>query len=104
MEDRLHIQIMVDTHGKRDDRYLAEDYSREGPYRSLIWFPEVYRRPGESRENTGIFDQMGQDLAYGWDLVTDQDAWRKVVNYLFHRELEEGWFDSKFYAFFAKSP
>ena len=96
--------VMMDSHGKRDDRYLAGSYSREGPYRNLIWFPEVYRRPGEARETTGIRYQIGQDMAYGWNVVTDRNSWRNIVNYLFHRELREGWFDSTFYAFFPKSP
>ncbi|MBD48522.1 MAG: hypothetical protein CL891_05470 [Dehalococcoidia bacterium] len=104
MTPDAQVLVMSESHGQRDDRYLAGSHSREGPYRNLIWFPEVYRRPGEARESTDIRDQMGQDIAYGWDVFTDQDSWRNIVNYLFHRELTEEWFDSTFYAFFPKSP
>ena len=42
------------------------DYDKSGPFRSLIWFPENYKRPGADRGPGGesLTKQFNEDLTF----------------------------------------
>ena len=91
--------LLLDSHGRRDATYLT-DYTEQGPYRDLLWFPESYRRRGENRPNESFWEEVPKDLSYVKDNITKRAAWNGALDYLIHRRLGSDWWDTKFHSYF----
>lgn len=77
----------------------AADYEREGPLRNLLWYPETYRRPGENREETGIWEQLTADVDFFTDTATDRQKWQQAIEYLVTRRQETDWYRAEYYQY-----
>ena len=75
------------------------DYDKSGPFHSLLWYPETYRRPSEAREEEEWKDELNMDLKFFKTITTSKDAWQNVLGYWIFRELKKDWFTSDYYSF-----
>ncbi len=87
-------------HSRRDEAYLTQ-YDKEGPYRNLLWFPEVYRVPSERREDS-VMTQLSKEFSYVKENISRRQAWRGFVDYFLSRKLGSQWWYSDFYAYMPK--
>ncbi|MQF69694.1 TIGR03663 family protein [SAR202 cluster bacterium AD-804-J14_MRT_500m] len=90
--------LLLDSHGYRDSKHLMA-YVREGPFKDLLWFPEVYRRPGEDRSNETMWEQLRNDFGFITNKMDHREAWKDVLDYFLHRRISKVWWDSKFFAY-----
>ncbi len=90
--------LLLDSHGQRDSQHLMA-YIREGPYKDLLWFPEIYRRPNENRQKEGIWEEIRKDFGFVQDNIGRRETWHDVVDYFLHRRIGKVWWDSKFYSY-----
>ena len=88
--------MLLDSNGFKFKEHL-EDYKREGSFKELIWFPEVYRRPGERRKEETIFRELWEDVKFAANMFPRQAAWKDAMDYIIFRHIEEEWWDTKFY-------
>ena len=70
-----------------------------GPVHNILWFPEIYRRPGENRINEPIMEQIKLDYMYFSSAIFDSSFWNSVRNYLFLRDTDQDWFHGDFYIY-----
>ncbi len=80
----------------------AEDapaYRREGPMRNLLWYPETYRRPGEDREDTGVWEQLAADVDFFRDTAADPDKWQQAIEYIVARRQDSDWYSAEYYQY-----
>ena len=76
-----------------------QEYQKSEKLHSLLWFPETYRRPGESRKDEPWKDEFSKDLEFFKDVVTSKEAWRNALGYWVFRDLEQDWFTGDYYTF-----
>ena len=77
----------------------AKEYRKDGPRRNLLWYPETYRRPGESRTDTGMWQQLAADIAFFRDTAADADKWRQALEYIIARRQQSDWFAADYYQY-----
>jgi len=94
------IVLLNVPHGRRDADALV-GYERKGPYRNLLWFPQVYRVPG-IQEQDGFLARRAKELRYLWAGITSRRGWTGFFDYLVYRRLGSPWWFSDFYAYFPK--
>ena len=75
----------------------TDPYRRDGPRRNLLWYPETYRRPGETRTETGMWQQLAADVTFFRDTAADPQKWRQAIAYYVARQQETDWFKADFY-------
>ena len=92
--------LLNDTHSNASTIHLG-DYEKSGPHKNLLWFPEQYRRPGESRKNEGFREEIVEDLKFAKDNVTSRKAWSEGLDYFLYRRLDNKWWDSQFFAYIS---
>ena len=92
--------LLIDSHSNRDFAHLTA-YDRAGPFRNLLWFPQSYRRPGESRKSESILEELEKDLAFAKDNITRREPWSDALDYFLFREIGSKWWDSTFYTHVA---
>ena len=81
------------------------EYTKTGPFRNLIWFPEYYKRPGASRTNESVDEELIRDFEYVADLVTRRQTWRDAWNYFLFRDLRGDWWgEPTFFAYTTDGP
>ena len=77
-----------------------EGYARTGPARTLLWFPEIYRRPGENRQERSIFRELALDFRWFFaELLPNRQSWDNALNYLLFRRTASPWFYSEHYLY-----
>ena len=81
------------------DQEDADQYRKDGPMRNLLWYPETYRRPGESRTDTGIWRQLNSDVAFFRDTAADPEKLRSALEYIIARRQESDWFTAEYYQY-----
>ena len=81
------------------DEEDATAYERQGPMRNLLWYPETYRRPGEAREDTGLWDQLTADVDFFREAATDPDKWKQAIEYIVARRQESDWYSAEYYQY-----
>ena len=81
------------------DEEDATAYERQGPMRNLLWYPETYRRPGEAREETGLWDQLTADVDFFREAATDPDKWKQAIEYIVARRQESDWYSAEYYQY-----
>ena len=81
------------------DEEDATAYERQGPMRNLLWYPETYRRPGEAREETGLWDQLTADVDFFREAATDPDKWQQAIEYIVARRQESDWYSAEYYQY-----
>ena len=81
------------------DEEDATAYERQGPMRNLLWYPETYRRPGEAREDTGLWDQLTADVDFFREAATDPDKWQQAIEYIVARRQESDWYSAEYYQY-----
>ncbi len=100
-------RLLTTVHGDRDEADL-EHFRRDGPLKSLLWFPESYRRPGENRAYEGSFlgfrglpskVQFTKDLRYFQSALSSRKSWSDGINYWLFRRLEDPWYDALYYSY-----
>ena len=84
------------------DLDALNQYQREGPYRNLLWFPESYRRPGESRQTEGVEKQLTEDFWFFKKVATSRHSWNAALDYIIFRKLDAAWYQSEYYSFRPK--
>jgi len=86
-------------------------FKREGPFLDLLWFPEIYRRPHENRQDEGFQwgfrgipsrKQLGEDFRYFGEAATSKEKWAKTLGYVLFRELDTDWYKSEYYSYLPK--
>ena len=92
--------LLNEPHANRDSEFL-EGYEKSGPFRNLLWFPEDYRRRGENRQAERIWVQFKKDFLAVKNNITRGESWQDALDYFLFRELDNDWYDSKYYAFTA---
>ena len=94
--------LLVEAHANRDRAYLT-DHERSGPFKNLLWFPEDgYRRLGANREDPWSFEELKDDFWFIKDSVTSRQAWKDAVDYFLFRELDDAWWDSRFFSYVSE--
>ena len=88
--------LLLDENGYKYHTHL-NNYKRDGSYKELLWFPEVYRRPGERRKEESIFQELWLDTKFAANMAPRRSTWRDALDYILYRRIEEEWWDSKFY-------
>ncbi|MBO55513.1 MAG: hypothetical protein CL886_07610 [Dehalococcoidia bacterium] len=71
-------------------------------FRNLLWFPEIYRRPGENRQSTPIINEMTRDFSFFIDSAKDISKWRSAGDYFLYRKLGSDWYYSGYYEYSPK--
>ena len=82
-----------------DDAAVREQYQKQGPFKELLWFPESYRRPDESREEEPMHTQLAKDFGFFRDSVSSREKWAEVLDYVIFRRLDSSWYHSEYYAY-----
>ena len=82
-----------------DDAAVREQYQKQGPFKELLWFPESYRRPDESREEEPMHTQLAKDFGFFRDSVSSRAKWAEVLDYVIFRRLDSPWYQSEYYAY-----
>ena len=77
----------------------APDYGRAGPMRNLLWYPETYRRPGEAREDTPLWDQLVADVDFFTEAAADPGKWQQAIEYIVARRQESDWYSADYYQY-----
>ena len=90
--------LLTADHSNRLDGELL-GYQKSEKLHSLLWFPETYRRPAESRNDELWKDEVTKDFGFFKDVVTSRGAWRNVLGYWIFRDLEQDWFTGDYYTF-----
>ena len=90
--------MLTSAHANRNGAELGE-YEKSEVLRSLLWFPETYRRPGEGRQAEEWKDEFKKDVEFFKDLVTSRQAWYRVLDYWIFRDLKQNWFIGEYYLF-----
>ena len=67
--------------------------------RNLLWFPEIYRRPGENRQNASIVEEITKDFSFFLDSAKNVDTWRAVGDYFIYRKVNSDWYYSGYYEY-----
>ena len=88
--------MLLDSNGFKFHEHLSE-YKREGSYKELLWFPEVYRRPGERRKEESIFREFWEDVKFAVNMAPRRSSWKDALDYILNRRIDEEWWDTKFY-------
>ena len=78
-----------------DDAAVRERYQKQGPFKELLWFPESYRRPDESREEEPMHTQLAKDFGFFRDSVSSRAKWAEVLDYVIFRRLDSPWYQSR---------
>ena len=91
--------LLVSDSNDIEDGKLPEGYRKTGPQRDLLWFPESYRRPGEHRQEEGLWEELGLDLAFFAEAAFTREAWREALGYALFRDLKRDWYDSKYHTY-----
>ena len=101
--------LLIEPHANRDSDSLT-DYEKTGPFKNLLWFPESYRRPGESRKSEGDWwklpsgEQFKKDFNFVKDNISRREAWNNALDYFIYRRLGTEWWHSKYFAYVATEP
>ena len=90
--------MLTSDHAGRNGAEL-EGYEKSESFRSLLWFPETYRRPGEAREQEEWRDELRKDLGFFKEVSTSRVAWSNALGYLIFRDLKNDWFTGEYYIF-----
>ena len=96
--------LMVESANASTDGAEPERYTRTGPHKNLLWFPESYRRPDENRESESFPSQFVQDMRFFKETAASRDAWNAALRYMLFRELNDPWFSSEYYHYLQKGP
>ncbi len=88
--------MLLDENGYKYHDNLSE-YKRDGSFRELLWFPEVYRRPGERRKEEHFLEELWLDTKFAVNMAPRRVAWSDALDYILYRRIDEEWWDSKFY-------
>ena len=70
-----------------------------GPVYNILWFPEIYRRPGENRINETLSEELKLDYMYFSNVAFDPKYWLSLRDYLFFRNTTDDWFHADFYIY-----
>jgi len=70
-----------------------------GPVYNILWFPEIYRRPGENRINETLSEELKLDYMYFSNVAFDSKYWLSLRDYLFFRNTTDDWFHADFYIY-----
>jgi len=97
-ESRPDSLLLTANHARRGGAEL-EEYDSSGPFHSLLWFPETYRRPLENRRNEVLMDELKNDLAFFIDVASSKRTWRSVLSYWIFRDLRQDWLTSDYFTF-----
>ena len=95
--------LLNESHASRDSGHLT-GFEKDGPHRNLLWFPESYRRPGESRKREGFWEEMREDFGFVKENIGRREPWENALDYFLFRRLGSQWWDSKFYSFISSGP
>ena len=97
-------RVYLAEHAHAVDETDAGPYRKEGPLRNLLWYPESYRRPGESRTDTGIWRQLNADVAFFRDTAADPDKLQAALEYIIARRQDSDWFTADYYRYTRDEP
>jgi hypothetical protein len=67
--------------------------------RNLLWYPETYRRPGEDREDTALWEQLAADVDFFRDTATNAEKWQQAIEYMVARRQESDWYSAEYYQY-----
>ncbi len=94
--------VYLAEHAHAVDQEDAGQYRKDGPMRNLLWYPETYRRPGESRADTGMWRQLNEDVAFFRETAVDPKKLRSALEYVIARRQESDWFTAEYYQYNKK--
>ena len=92
-------EVYLAEHGHAVEEEDAPGYTRAGPMRNLLWYPETYRRPGEARTNTGLWKQLKADVSFFRNVASNPDKIQQALEYIVARRQESDWFSASYYQY-----
>ncbi len=94
------VYLAESAHPLSDDG--AETYAKSGPRRNLLWYPETYRRPGESREKTAFWQQLSSDVNFFTQTAANPGKLRQALGYIVARQQDSDWYKAEYYQYNRK--
>ena len=92
-------RVYLAEHAHAVDADDAGQYRKDGPMRNLLWYPETYRRPGEARTDTGLWQQLAADASFFRDTAADPEKLRAALEYIIARRQESDWYSAEYYQY-----
>ena len=90
--------LLNESHSRRDSDQLT-GLNKQGPFFNLLWFPELYRRPGENRREEGMVEEFKSDVTFFKDTFTERESVQDMLDYFLFRRLGSDWWNSKYYSY-----
>ena len=92
-------RVYLAEHGHAVKEEDAPGYGKEGPMRNLLWYPETYRRPGEARNDTGLWKQLEADAIFFRGAAANPDKLRAALEYIIARRQDSDWYSASYYQY-----
>ncbi len=92
-------RVYLAEHGHAVKEEDAPGYGKEGPMRNLLWYPETYRRPGEARNDTGLWKQLKADTVFFRNAAANPDKLRAALEYMVTRRQQSEWYFASYYQY-----
>ncbi len=94
--------LLLNPGHKFRDADMLSEYRQSESLMNLLWFPEIYRRPGENRQAENLVEELALDFRFFQESARERETWREALDYILFREIQTEWYNSEFYSFLPK--
>ena len=95
-------QVYLAESGHAVSGEVEETWAKSGPMRNLLWYPETYRRPDESRTETSFWRQLSADVNFFTATAAEPAKWRQALGYIVARHQGSDWYKAEYYRYDRK--
>ena len=95
-------QVYLAESGHAVSGEVEETWAKSGPMRNLLWYPETYRRPNESRTDTSFWQQLSADVNFFTATAAEPLKWREALGYIVARHQGSDWYKAEYYQYTQK--
>ena len=92
-------QVYLAESGHAVSGEVEETWAKSGPMRNLLWYPETYRRPNESRTDTSFWQQLSADVSFFTATAAEPAKWRQALGYIVARHQGSDWYKAEYYQY-----
>ena len=92
-------QVYLAESGHAASGEVEETWAKSGPMRNLLWYPETYRRPDESRTETAFWRQLSADVNFFTATAAEPAKWRQALGYIVARHQGSDWYKAEYYQY-----
>ena len=92
-------QVYLAESGHAVSGEVEETWAKSGPMRNLLWYPETYRRPDESRTETSFWEQLSADVNFFTATAAEPAKWRQALGYIVARHQGSDWYKAEYYQY-----